>query len=91
MAFGSEVMLLLGAGFVVLGPKRMQTMRRQIGRTKAQFDKASRSFFADVAGVLDETPGPITGGDDNHKDPDTELVLPDELIERIMNYRRVDR
>ena len=81
MAFGSEVLLLLGAGFVVLGPKRMQSMIGQIGRAKAQFDKASRSFMAQVNSGLDEKPETPAGAAESRKHD--ELVLPDELIEKI--------
>jgi Sec-independent protein translocase protein TatA len=82
MAFGSEVLLLLGGGFVVLGPKRMQSMIGQIGRAKAQFAKASRSFMSEVESGLDEQPE--TPGDGEICEHD-ELVLPDELIEKIAN------
>jgi Sec-independent protein translocase protein TatA len=85
MAFGSEVLLLLGAGFVVLGPKRMQTMLGQAGRAKAQFDRVKHSLLSEVSRGLDETTGPGTGDHDNPQD--TELVLPDELIERFAKYR----
>jgi Sec-independent protein translocase protein TatA len=86
MAFGSEVILLLGAGFVVLGPKRMQTMLGQIGRAKAQFDKASRSFISDVTRGLDEKPESDAGAAENERDHDTGLALPDDLFERIVKH-----
>jgi Sec-independent protein translocase protein TatA len=91
MAFGSEVMLLLGAGFVVLGPKRMQTMLGQIGRAKAQFDKASRSFISDVTSGLDEEPQSDAGAVENERDHDTGLVLPDDLFERILKHGATTR
>ncbi len=56
MAFGSELILLLGTGFVVLGPKRMQKTLGQIGHAKAQFDKAMRGFLSDVTSGRDEKP-----------------------------------
>jgi Sec-independent protein translocase protein TatA len=90
MAIGSEVLLLLGAGFVVLGPKRMQAMLGQIGRAKAQFDKASRSLMADVTSSLDEKHGSDAGPveNDNH---DTGLVLPDDLFERLLQHGAANR
>jgi Sec-independent protein translocase protein TatA len=87
MAFGSEIILLLGAGFVVLGPKRMQTMLGQAGRAKAQFDRVKHSLLSEVSRGLDETTGPSSGTGDHEKRQDTELVLPDELIERFAKYR----
>ena len=82
MAFGTEMVLLLGAGFVVLGPKRMQSMIGQIGRAKAQFDKASRALMTEVSGGLQQAAGaPASAKADNFDDRG--LVLPDELIERI--------
>jgi Sec-independent protein translocase protein TatA len=87
MAFGSEVLLMLGAGFVVLGPKRMQTMLGQAGRAKAQFDRVKYSLLSEVSRGLDETIGPSPGTGENDNRQDTELVLPDELIERFAKYR----
>jgi Sec-independent protein translocase protein TatA len=91
MAFGSEVILLLGAGFVVLGPKRMQTMLGQLGRAKAQFEKASRSFISDVNSGLDEKPQSDAGAVENKRDHDTGLVLPDDLFERILKHGATTR
>lgn len=84
MAFGSEVILLLGAGFVVLGPKRMQTMLGQLAHVKAQFDKTSRSFMSDVTGGGDEKPRQNAGTPENDCQRETGLVLPDDLFERIL-------
>jgi Sec-independent protein translocase protein TatA len=87
MAFGSEVLLLLGAGFVVLGPKRMQTMLGQAGRAKAQFDRVKHSLLSEVSRGLDETTRRTPDTLDDNNRQDTELVLPDELIERFAKYR----
>jgi len=40
MGLGTELPLLLALGFVVLGPKRMQTMLGHAARAKAEFHKA---------------------------------------------------
>ena len=91
MAFGSELLLFLGAGFVVLGPKRMQGMIGQLGRAKAQFDQAKRSLMSEVTGErdhdYDKERTPHAGSAQADNQGDTELVLPDELIERILNHR----
>jgi Sec-independent protein translocase protein TatA len=90
MAFGSELVLFLGAGFVVLGPKRMQTMLGQLGRAKAKFREASRSLMSEVTGGLDEGHRAATSSEDDDRD-DTKLVLPDELIERLCNHSGAQR
>ena len=87
MAFGSELVLLLGTGFVVLGPKRMQKTLGQIGHAKAQFDKAMRGFLSDVTSGRDEKPQSDAGTSEHseHKEGQgTGLVLPDDLFERIL-------
>ena len=87
MAFGTELILLLGSGFVLLGPKRMQQTLRQIGHAKAQFDKATRAFISDVTSGPDEKPQSDAGMSEHseHKGGQgTGLVLPDDLFERIL-------
>jgi Sec-independent protein translocase protein TatA len=84
MAFGSELILLLGTGFVVLGPKRMQKMLGQVGHAKARFDKATRGFISDVTSGRDENPQSDASILENNEGQDTGLVLPDDLFERIM-------
>jgi Sec-independent protein translocase protein TatA len=54
MGFGTELPLLLGLGFVVLGPKRMHAMLRQIARVKAEFDKASQGIKSQLATELED-------------------------------------
>jgi len=81
MAFGSEVLLMLGAGLVVLGAKRMQSMIGQIGRAKAQLPRASRNFISEVTDNLDEELRSVPAEESSVST--TELVLPDEFIERI--------
>jgi Sec-independent protein translocase protein TatA len=87
MAFGSELILLLGSGFVLLGPKRMQKTLGQMGHAKAQFDKAMRGFLSDVTSGRDEKPESDSGMSEHseHKEGQgTGLVLPDDLFERIL-------
>jgi Sec-independent protein translocase protein TatA len=52
---GAELLIGLALAFVVLGPRRMQSMLGQVGRAKAQFDKASRGIKTQLAAQL-ETP-----------------------------------
>jgi len=87
MAFGTELILLLGSGFVLLGPKRMQRTLGQIAHAKAQFDKATRGFLSDVTSGRDEKPQSDAGMSEysEHKEGQgTGLVLPDDLFERIL-------
>jgi Sec-independent protein translocase protein TatA len=46
---GTELLLGVGLGFLILGPKRMHEMLGQLGRAKAQFDKASRGIKSQLA------------------------------------------
>ncbi len=41
MGLGTELPLLVAFGFVVLGPKRMQTMLGHVGRARAELYKVS--------------------------------------------------
>ena len=84
MAFGTELILLLGGGFVLLGPKRMQQTLGQIGHARAQFDKAMRGFLSDVTSGRDEKPQSDAGISETKERQGTGLVLPDDLFERIL-------
>lgn len=44
MGLGTEIPLLLGLGFVVLGPKRMHAMLGRVARAKAELDKMGRGL-----------------------------------------------
>ena len=87
MAFGSEILLLVGAGFVVLGPRRMQTMLGQLGRAKAQFDRAKDSLMSEITNAGEEKHRPNPCAAEENKGEDSGLVLPDDLIERIIKRR----
>ena len=55
MGFGTEILFLLLLGLIFLGPKQMHSMLRYVARTKAEFDRASRSLRAQLDAEL-ETP-----------------------------------
>jgi Sec-independent protein translocase protein TatA len=55
MGLGTEIPLLLALGFVVLGPKRMQTMLRHVAHAKAELHKASRAIKSQLAGEIKPT------------------------------------
>jgi Sec-independent protein translocase protein TatA len=87
MAFGTELILLLGSGFVLLGPKRMQRTLGQIAHAKAQFDMAMRGFLSDVTSGRDQKPQSDAGMSEHIEHSvgqGTGLVLPDDLFERIL-------
>ena len=87
MAFGTELILLVGSGFVLLGPKRMQKTLGQMGHAKAQFDKPMRGFLSDVTSGRDEKPQSDAGMSEHIEHSEgqgTGLVLPDDLFERIL-------
>ena len=59
--FGSEMLLFSALGFVVLGPKRMNTILQHIARAKAELDKTRREIKSQITTNLD---GEIQPGDD---------------------------
>jgi Sec-independent protein translocase protein TatA len=56
VGFGTEILLLLMLGLIVLGPKRLHTMLAHVARAKAEFEDASRSFKSQLATELDAAP-----------------------------------
>jgi Sec-independent protein translocase protein TatA len=52
--FGVDLLLLIGLGFVVLGPKHMHRMLQQAARMKAEFDQATRTVKAELKGLSQE-------------------------------------
>lgn len=50
---GIELLLGIGLGFVVLGPRRMHSMLGILGQAKARFDKASGEIKAQLRAELD--------------------------------------
>jgi len=50
MGFGTELPLLLALGFIVFGPKRMQTMLGHVAQAKAELHKASRGIKSRLPG-----------------------------------------
>jgi len=53
MGLGMKLPLLLALGFVVLGPKRMQTMLGHVARAKAELHKASRRIKFQFPGEIE--------------------------------------
>jgi Sec-independent protein translocase protein TatA len=53
VGFGTELLFIVMLGFVVLGPKRLQTVLEQVARAKAEFVKASRDFRSQIAPQLE--------------------------------------
>ncbi|MEY3691140.1 MAG: putative Sec-independent protein translocase protein TatB [Actinomycetota bacterium] len=51
---GSEVVFLLVAGLVVLGPERLPGVIRGIGRTYGELRRMARGFEAEMRGTFDE-------------------------------------
>jgi Sec-independent protein translocase protein TatA len=59
VGLGTELLLVLLLGFLILGPKQMHALGR-VAHVKAEFDKATRSFKSHLTA---ETPSPT------HKPP----------------------
>jgi Sec-independent protein translocase protein TatA len=54
MAFGSELVMMAGLGFVVLGPKRMHALLGQVARLRSEVEKASRGWKSQIAAELEQ-------------------------------------
>ena len=55
--FGTELILFCGLGYVILGPKRMQSLLQSIARAKAEFEKTRQAINSELATHL-EAPQP---------------------------------
>ena len=51
---GSEILFLLVAGLVVLGPERLPGVIRRVARTYAEVRKMAQSVEKDLRGTFDE-------------------------------------
>jgi len=56
MGFGTEVLLMIILGLVVLGPKRLHTVLQHVARIRADFEKASRSIKSQLAAEPEGVP-----------------------------------
>jgi sec-independent protein translocase protein TatA len=53
VVFGTEILFLFMLGLLVLGPKRLHTMVRQMACAKGEFEKASRGFKSQLMAELE--------------------------------------
>jgi Sec-independent protein translocase protein TatA len=54
--FGTELLLFVGLGYVVLGPQRMHTIVQHIARTKVEFEKTRQQIKSQLETQLDAKP-----------------------------------
>jgi Sec-independent protein translocase protein TatA len=57
VGLGTELLLVLLLGFLILGPKQMHALLGRVAHVKAEFDKATRSFKSHLT-AKPETPSP---------------------------------
>jgi Sec-independent protein translocase protein TatA len=57
MALGSELVMIVGLGFVVLGPKRMHSVLGQVARMRSELEKASCAVRTQLTAELDTREG----------------------------------
>jgi Sec-independent protein translocase protein TatA len=60
VGFGIEILFLLVLGLLMLGPKRMPAIIKNVARAKAQFESATRNFKSQLR---TEPEGQLGGGD----------------------------
>jgi Sec-independent protein translocase protein TatA len=53
MGFGTEVLLLVVIGFLVLGPKRMHEVARQAASLKAKLQQSTREITSSLAADIE--------------------------------------
>jgi Sec-independent protein translocase protein TatA len=53
VGFGTEILLMLVLGLLLLGPKRLPAILGHVARAKAQFESAARSFKSQVEAELE--------------------------------------
>jgi Sec-independent protein translocase protein TatA len=54
IGMGTLIALLFVIGFLVLGPKRMQEVMRQLGKVKGQLNQSSRDLKIRVAAEMED-------------------------------------
>jgi Sec-independent protein translocase protein TatA len=67
MGFGTELLLVLLLGFLILGPKQMHSLLGRVARLKTEFDKATRSFKSHLTLELDPAPPELNSTQDSAK------------------------
>ena len=55
MGLGTEILIILMLGLLVLGPKQLHTLLGHVARAKANFEEASCGFKSQLAAELDST------------------------------------
>lgn len=55
MGLGIEILFILMLGLLILGPKQLHTLLKNVARAKAQFEEASRVFRSGLAAELNPT------------------------------------
>lgn len=53
MGFGTEILFFVALGYVVLGPKRLQTMIGHVTRAKARFEEVTQAVKSQLVEELD--------------------------------------
>jgi len=66
MGFGTEMLLILLLGFVVLGPERLHAMLGHVARAKAELEHAARGIKSQLATELDAASGNVKA-DSSHE------------------------
>ena len=67
MGFGTDILLMIALGGLLLGPKRLHALLGNVARAKAQFEKASRNLKSQLEAELEARHG------DNKTDSSQEL------------------
>jgi Sec-independent protein translocase protein TatA len=53
VGFGTEILIVLLLGFLILGPKQMHAMLGHVARAKAELENATRGIKSQLGAELD--------------------------------------
>jgi Sec-independent protein translocase protein TatA len=57
VGFGIEILIVLGFGLLILGPKQMHTLLAHVVRAKNELENATRRLRSQLAAELNAAPG----------------------------------
>ena len=70
MGFGSELLFVVALGLLLLGPKRLNLVLRQLARVKAELLEASRNFKSQITTELEASHSNHAGDGSNETSGD---------------------
>lgn len=83
----TELLLILGVALIFFGPRKLPQISRQIGKSLAEFRKASEDFKStwarEVALEVEQQPEPVSLWQPDHSSPNSNLSATVERSESV--------